>query len=242
MTIARKLLDKFEAVGINKTTKFRVTKALTGVAKRAGWGERLGLKSIKGTNYELTVFQKMMLLIEWTGKSGTIIGSLKVNSDSLPHGKSLGFTDGVASYKKKNFSPVTSTNLKNLAEELGLEVSKDSVIDTPSEPELVDPPIKKYTEVKVPPTPATQVGEVKSGPSALVDDLRTDGKKRVYVGDAIRFSSDLEQTGRITAITKSRLGDGHLITIESLHPGGFEGDYISGNTTTQQRSEDCWVE
>lgn len=65
--------------------------------------------------------------------------------------------------------------------------------------------------------------------------------KEVKVGDSVGFKSDVEQSGVITAITRDHF---HRICLE-LEPGsleGFDGDYISGQSSTTVFPEECWVE
>jgi hypothetical protein len=64
---------------------------------------------------------------------------------------------------------------------------------------------------------------------ALVDG------QRVKVGDWVCFKSDIEQSGRITAIL-----NGNRLVLEN--PNGFQGDYIGGLETTMQSAVDCWIE
>ncbi len=64
---------------------------------------------------------------------------------------------------------------------------------------------------------------------ALVDG------QRVKVGDWVSFKSDIEQSGRITAI----LSEGRLML---ENPNGFQGDYIGGSEVTMQRAVDCWLD
>ncbi len=64
---------------------------------------------------------------------------------------------------------------------------------------------------------------------ALVDG------QRVKVGDWVCFKSDIEQSGRITAI----LSEGRLVL---ENPRGFQGDYIGGSETTIERAVDCCIE
>lgn len=59
--------------------------------------------------------------------------------------------------------------------------------------------------------------------------------QRVKVGDWVCFKSDIEQSGRITAI----LSGGRLML---ENPNGFQGDYIGGDTVTMELAVDCWIE
>ena len=59
--------------------------------------------------------------------------------------------------------------------------------------------------------------------------------QRVQVGDWVCFKSDVEQSGKITAV----LSEGRLVL---TNPNGFQGDYIGGSETTIQRAVDCWIE
>jgi len=63
---------------------------------------------------------------------------------------------------------------------------------------------------------------------------KVDGQ-RVQVGDWVSFKSDIEQSGKITAILS---GNRLVLT----NPNGFQGDYIGGSETTIERAEDCWIE
>lgn len=63
---------------------------------------------------------------------------------------------------------------------------------------------------------------------------KVDGQQ-VQVGDWVSFKSDVEQSGRITAI----LSGNRLV----LHnPNGFQGHYIGGLEATIERAEDCWID
>lgn len=60
----------------------------------------------------------------------------------------------------------------------------------------------------------------------------------VKVGDYVGFKCDIEQSGRITKITRSATGNVELHLEDEY---GFEGGYIGGDTTTVQYADDCWV-
>lgn len=64
--------------------------------------------------------------------------------------------------------------------------------------------------------------------------------QEVKVGDWVGFKSDIEQSGRITAIVKAPYGHGAELTLRN--DNGFDGGYIGGHTTTTVRSTDCWVD
>ena len=66
-----------------------------------------------------------------------------------------------------------------------------------------------------------------------------DGKK-VSVGDWVGFKSDIEQSGRITAIKRSPWGNGYELTLRN--DNGFDGGYIGGDTITTESADRCWVE
>lgn len=68
--------------------------------------------------------------------------------------------------------------------------------------------------------------------SAVIDG------KTVKPGDYVGFKSDIEQGGRILAITKGNWGV--YLTLEN--PSGFSGEYIGGDTTTEVSINDCWVD
>jgi hypothetical protein len=63
---------------------------------------------------------------------------------------------------------------------------------------------------------------------------KVDGQ-RVQIGDWVSFKSDIEQSGKITAIL-----NGNRLVL--ANPNGFQGDYIGGSETTIERAEDCWIE
>lgn len=62
------------------------------------------------------------------------------------------------------------------------------------------------------------------------------GGKVVKEGDVVSFKCDVEQTGRIVAISRSSL------KLEALSDEGFEGDYIGGDQYTVMDARDCWQE
>lgn len=57
------------------------------------------------------------------------------------------------------------------------------------------------------------------------------------IGDLVGFKCDIEQVGRIMAITPGPRGD----TLELYRPDGFDGEYIGGEKTTYEDARDCWV-
>lgn len=59
----------------------------------------------------------------------------------------------------------------------------------------------------------------------------------VKVGDYVGFKCDIEQVGRITSIRADRYR-GDILTL--VNPNGFEGEYIGGETETEQEARDCW--
>lgn len=61
----------------------------------------------------------------------------------------------------------------------------------------------------------------------------------VKVGDWVGFKSDIEQSGRIISISKSKYSNNTELTLRN--DNGFEGDYIGGNTITTEMARDCWV-
>lgn len=63
----------------------------------------------------------------------------------------------------------------------------------------------------------------------------------VKVGDVVCFKSDYEQTGRIVKVVKSLMGRDVLV-LESGSDEGFGGEYIGGDTITQELASDCWIE
>jgi hypothetical protein len=67
---------------------------------------------------------------------------------------------------------------------------------------------------------------------------KVDGKV-VKVGDWVSFKSDIEQCGRIVAIKQSIMGSDVLIL---ENEDGFDGEYIGGETRTQEMASDCWLE
>jgi hypothetical protein len=61
----------------------------------------------------------------------------------------------------------------------------------------------------------------------------------VKIGDCVGFKSDVEQYGEIVAIHRNT--NGHwILTLENTN--GFSGDYIGGETRTQERADDCWID
>ena len=56
------------------------------------------------------------------------------------------------------------------------------------------------------------------------------------VGDWVGFKCDIEQYGQIVKI--ERTPNGELFTLRN--EGGFEGEYIGGDTETTQYASDCW--
>ena len=67
---------------------------------------------------------------------------------------------------------------------------------------------------------------------------RVDGQT-VTIGDYVSFKSDVEQGGTITDIKRCSFR-GAVLVLESEH--GFHGDYIGGQTVTEERAKDCWIE
>ena len=65
-----------------------------------------------------------------------------------------------------------------------------------------------------------------------------DGQE-VKIGDVVSFKSDIEQYGEIVAMRKNINGQ-WVLTLENTN--GFSGDYIGGETLTQERAEDCWID
>jgi len=70
-----------------------------------------------------------------------------------------------------------------------------------------------------------------------LDSTTVEGKV-VKVGDSVGFKCDIEQGGKITKIT--RTAHGVMLTLTSKY--GFHGEYIGGQTVTQQAAQDCWVD
>jgi hypothetical protein len=65
-----------------------------------------------------------------------------------------------------------------------------------------------------------------------------DGKK-VKVGDWVSFKADVEQSGKIVKIKDNML---ILQAGDSDDDGDtFDGDYIGGDTITEVRASDCWL-
>lgn len=212
-TLASKLLDKFE-VDLSKRTKFRVTKALLATADRAGWGKRIGIFKIPNTIYELTLFEKLVLLIKWEDTAGTVLGACQVNVNKKISKSDIKVSGKVVFVLNTPIKTVRSTSLKDLAVELGI---------TPT-PKIVTPSPQKV---------------VKSGPFSEVQGP-DDELVKVYIGDSVSFKSDVEQTGRVTAIKRARYSD--ILTLKAFHDSGFEGDYIEGQEYTEQMASECWVE
>ncbi len=62
--------------------------------------------------------------------------------------------------------------------------------------------------------------------------------QQVKVGDTVCFKSDVEQSGTIMSFKSNGR---HTILVLG-NANGFSGDYIGGQTTTQERADDCWLE
>lgn len=60
--------------------------------------------------------------------------------------------------------------------------------------------------------------------------------KAVKVGDVVCFKSDVEQCGRIVAISRCEL------RLEALQDEGFYGGYIGGDRYHDIDARDCWQE
>jgi len=58
--------------------------------------------------------------------------------------------------------------------------------------------------------------------------------KTVKIGDYVGFKCDIEQGGTIKKI------NWRTLTLTSI--SGFDGDYIGGQTETDQLASDCWLE
>jgi len=67
-----------------------------------------------------------------------------------------------------------------------------------------------------------------------------DGQK-VTIGDSVGFKSDIEQGGEIVNIKKDLLGN-ILLILKSSTNEGFSGDYIGGDTETEELASDCWID
>jgi hypothetical protein len=69
-----------------------------------------------------------------------------------------------------------------------------------------------------------------------------DGKAIIVkVGDWIGFKCDIEQSGQIIEIRRSKtLGGGYEFVLENKN--GFSGGYIGGATQTIEHANDCWAE
>jgi hypothetical protein len=65
-----------------------------------------------------------------------------------------------------------------------------------------------------------------------------DGQE-VKLGDVVGFKSDIEQYGEIVAMRRN-LGGHWVLTLENTN--GFSGDYIGGETQTQELAQDCWID
>lgn len=62
--------------------------------------------------------------------------------------------------------------------------------------------------------------------------------QQVKVGDTVCFKADVEQCGTIMSFKSD--GRHTILVLGSKY--GFQGEYIGGQTTTQQRADDCWIE
>ena len=65
-----------------------------------------------------------------------------------------------------------------------------------------------------------------------------DGQE-VKLGDVVCFKSDYEQYGTIVAMRRN-LGGHWVLTLENTN--GFIGEYIGGETQTQELAQDCWID
>ena len=59
----------------------------------------------------------------------------------------------------------------------------------------------------------------------------------VKIGDVVEFKCDIEQVGKVVAISRSWSGRIEL-TLES---DGFSGEYIGGDTRTVQDADRCYL-
>ena len=63
--------------------------------------------------------------------------------------------------------------------------------------------------------------------------------QRVEIGDVVSFKADIEQSGEIVFMHRNL--NGHwMLTLENTN--GFIGDYIGGETQTQELAQDCWID
>jgi len=61
----------------------------------------------------------------------------------------------------------------------------------------------------------------------------------VKLGDVVSFKSDYEQCGQIVGFTTTMMGADVLIL---ENEDGFGGEYIGGETRTQELASDCWID
>ena len=61
--------------------------------------------------------------------------------------------------------------------------------------------------------------------------------QQVTIGDRVCFKCDIEQSGTIIRIKKTVMGT--TLVLQSDY--GFEGEYIGGETITQELAGDCWL-
>ena len=62
----------------------------------------------------------------------------------------------------------------------------------------------------------------------------------VTLGDYVGFKCDVEQSGRVTRICLNGFSGGILLTLEN--DNGFSGEYIGGETMTDEFLSDCWTD
>jgi hypothetical protein len=61
--------------------------------------------------------------------------------------------------------------------------------------------------------------------------------KVVKIGDWVGFKSDIEQGGRIVKISHTKYGT--YLTLKNEN--GFSGEYIGGQTITEEEADRCWL-
>ena len=71
-------------------------------------------------------------------------------------------------------------------------------------------------------------------------DECTEMPTAVNVGDVVHFKSDVEQCGYIKGWRRSPYANEFVLLLE--REGGFYGDYIGGQTTTEELAKNCWIE
>jgi len=76
--------------------------------------------------------------------------------------------------------------------------------------------------------------------TATVRNIETNEGVEVKVGDYVGFKCDIEQSGKIVEIKTAGVMSREVLVLESEY--GFHGEYIGGETRTEEFASDCWVD